>query len=293
MKDGTGPIIIMVIIALVLFGGSKGASKNGLFPVKEKTPVEKQTDIQKQITEAQKKVEALKKQIAAEEAKKYVSQYSGIVDLGISRTTTDPAKEYAIIRVSNKATTTIPVTGWKLKSVSSGVEVYIPKGTYLFFTGTINSEEDVYLQKNETLYLVTGISPNGSSFKTNKCSGYLSQFQTFTPRVSTQCPAPRNEDLSSIPKTVANEDCLDYINRMSSCRIQTKTLPVNWNYECTNFIYTKVNYPSCVNTHKNDKDFYKNEWHLYLKRSDKIWGKSHDNIILYDQFGKIVDEYKY
>jgi hypothetical protein len=92
---------------------------------------------------------------------------------------------------------------------------------------------------------------------------------------------------------VINDACFDYIESMGQCRIQTETLPLNWSHECTNFIYNKINYPSCVNTHKNDKDFYQKEWRVYLKRSEKIWKEKRETIILYDDHGKIVDTLKY
>lgn len=289
-KDDTiGIVILLSIIAISLFGGANGVSVNNNVT---KTPEQQKVDIQNQLNDAERKAEELKKQIAIEEANKNASIYKDIVDLSYISRSTDAKQEYAQIRV-NTTKQPINVTGWTLKSKSSGATIKIPKGTYIFFAGTPNSEEDIYLNTGDIMYLVTGISPNGASFKVNKCSGYLSQFQTFTPYLSTSCPQPRNEDLSSIPKTVNNDACLDYIDYFSSCRIQTETLPANWSYECTSFIYNKINYPSCVNTHKNDKDFYQNEWRVYLKRSERLWKDRREEIILYDSNGKIVDTLVY
>lgn len=285
-KDDTiGIVILLSIITIALFGGAKGVSVNNNV---SKTPEQQQWQIQQQLNEAERKAEELKKQIALEEANKNASVYKDIVDLSFVSRSNDPKQEYVQIRV-NTTKEPINVTGWRLTSKSSGQTVTIPKGTYLFFTGTTNTEENIYLNSGDVLYLVTGISPNGASFKVNKCSGYLSQFQNFTPYLSTYCPQPRNEDLSSIPKTVNNDACLDYIDFFPSCRIQTETLPANWSYECTSFIYNKINYPSCVNTHKGDKDFYLKEWRVYLKRSERVWKDRREEIVLYDNNGKIVD----
>jgi hypothetical protein len=289
-KDDTlGIVILLSIITIALFGGAKGVTVNNNI---SKTPEQQQWQIQQQLNEAERKTEELKKQVALEEANKNASVYKDIVDLSFVARSNDPKQEYAQIRV-NTTKEPINITGWKLTSKSSGQTVTIPKGTYLFFTGTTNTEENIYLNSGDVVYLVTGISPNGASFKVNKCSGYLSQFQSFTPYLSTYCPQPRNEDLSSIPKTVNNDACLDYIDYFPSCRIQTETLPANWSYECTSFIYNKINYPSCVNTHKGDKDFYQKEWRVYLKRSEKIWKDRREEIILYDNVGKIVDTLTY
>ena len=289
----TGILIFLGIIGIALFGGSKGASQKGLFSIPNPTPVQKQKNIEQQIKEAQTKVDKLKKDIQAEEARKTESQYKGKVTLAYVNRSKDPAQEYVVIRVNGNATTSILVTGWTLHSTNTGVTMTIPKATYLYFTRTINTENDIYLEPSDTLYLITGISPNGASFKLNKCSGYLTQFQTFVPYISNNCPAPRKEDLSSIKKIISNDACLDYIESFPSCRVQTKNLPVTWTYECTHFIYDKLNYPSCLNTHKGDKDFYQHEWRVYLKRSARVWKDRREEIILYDNLGKIVSTLTY
>ena len=289
-----GIIVLLGIVALALFGGARNSTP--LLPSTSSQPVsavQEQSNIQNEIRNTQVKTEELKKQIQIEQDKKTYSPYRDVVGLDYISRSDDPSKEHLAIRVSYNATGTIPVTGWVLKSKSSGVSVSIPKGTYLYFAGIVNSEENIVLLPNETLYIITGISPNGASFKLNKCSGYLEQFQTFTPYLGNNCPAPRTEDLSSIPKTSNNDACLDHINSMPSCRIQTTNVPSNWSYECMNFIYNQVNYPSCVSSHRNDSDFYGKEWRVYLKRSEKIWKDRYEHVTLYDNNGKIVDEITY
>ena len=290
MNNNTmGIMVIAVIIAIVLFGGTKNTGKGPT------TPEQKQGSIQQELNKTQNKVEELKKQVQAEEDKKTKSEYNGIVDLQAVRRSTDVNEEYLIIRTTSEAKS-VSISGWKIRSTASGATVTIPKAAYLFFAGTANSEQDIFLGKNELVYLTTGISPNGASFKLNKCSGYLAQFQNFSPYINGLCPIPNTEDLSSIPKTVNNDSCFNHIDSMSSCRIQTDPLPPGsskWSTECTDFIYKKINYPACVNAHKNDKDFYLREWRVYLKRSEPIWKYQREHIVLYDLNGKIVDELTY
>ena len=290
--DSIGIIIILGIIFIALFSGSKGASNNGLLSSGNVTPEQKQKNITKEIQQTQAKIDTLKKQIQTENDKKIQSIYKDMVTISYVNKSTNPSQEYVAIRVKNNATTTIPVTGWTLHSTNTGNTVTIPTGTYLFFMGT-KSDDDIYLNGGDTLYLITGISPNGTSFKINKCSGYLSQFQTFIPYINNICPDPRSEDLSSIPKIISNDACLDYINSFPRCKVETKNLPVNWTYECKHFINDTLSYPSCVNTHKNDKDFYQKEWRVYLKRNASIWKNRRENIILYDNLGKIVTTLTY
>lgn len=287
-----GILVILGIIGIGLSSGSKGAGINGLVSNGQMTPAQKQQNIAVEIQSLETQVNDLKKKVAEQEENKNTSIYKGKVSLSYVNRSTDPNQEYIVLRVNN-ATTTIPITGWTIKSLSSGTTITIPKATYLFFANTTNVEQDIYLTGNDTVYLVTGYSPNGASFKINKCSGYLNQFQTFIPYIGGSCPAPRDEDLSSIPNRVINDACLDYIQYFPSCRIQTTPLPQNWSTECYEFIYEKINYPSCVDTHKNDKDFYLNEWRVYLKRNDKIWKNSREEIVLYDKVGKVVSTLKY
>lgn len=287
-------VVLLGIIAIGLFGGSQGAGNNGLFSVQPATPVPNNVSVENQIRETQSKIDELQRQIKAEEEKKNASVYKGEITISSVNRSTISSQEYVTIKMKSGSSKVIPVTGWQIKSLSSGNSATIPKGTYLFFTGTVNSEEEIRLVGGDTLYLVTGPSPIGSNFKVNKCSGYLTQFQTFIPYINNICPAPRNEDLSSIPKRVINDACLDYIDYFPSCRIQTEPLPQTWSTECYNFIQNKINYPSCVNTHKNDVDFYQPEWRVYLRSSSPMWkANGKEAIVLYDNLGKVVDTIKY
>lgn len=295
MKDNFGFTVVLVILAVLMLGGTQGGV-GGILSPGPVTNEQKQADIQKQINDTQYKVDELKKQVALEEAKKYQSKYKDIVDLYYINHSTDVASEYIAIHVSYNTKEPVPVTGWTIKSLASGATVKIPQGTYLYFTGTINPEQDIFLAANDTMYLVTGISPNGASFKLNKCSGYLAQFQTFVPYIGGSCPSPRDENISAIPRTGYNDACFDFIDRMPACRIQNDPLPPGsqkWSAECTDFIYKKVNYPACIDAHRNDKDFYQNEWRVYLKRGETLWKNSREDIVLLDSEGKIVDEIKY
>ncbi len=293
-KDhGIGLLVLLGIISIALFGGSKGSGNNGLLSSGNATPEQKQTNIQQQINTTQYQIDTLQKQIQEENDKKTRSQYYGLVSIAYINRSTTPDQEYVALRVDYSATTSIPITGWTLKSTSSGNLVKIPKGNYLYFSGQVNSEENIYLNKGDTMYVVTGVSPIGLSFRSNKCSGYLGQFQTFVPYIGGSCPSPRNENLSSIPNGPNNDACFDYIDSFPNCRIQTDPLPANLSYECNTFIYKKINYASCIDTHKNDKDFYVPEWRVYLRHADHIWKDRRENIVLYDNLGKIVASLSY
>ncbi len=203
----------------------------------------------------------------------------------------DADSEYIEIQ-NNSDKYSVDITGFTLVSTSTNVSVTIPKTVKLYFTGMENIEENVILGPGEKAYVITGKSPIGYGMKINKCSGFLTQYNNFSPSFYTNCPAPRNEDISKIPKTVNNDICFDLIDSYPSCRIQSTPLSNNYSSECQDFIYKTINYPSCINNHKNDSDFWSNSWYVYLKRSDKLWKDRRETIILYDKSGNEISKIK-
>jgi hypothetical protein len=286
-----GLIVLLAIIAAAVFGGQKNVIQTQSGATAQ--PLTQPKTIDEQLADTQTKVTVLQQKIKAEEDAKTHSPYYGLVSVQFINRGNTPNYEYAVLHMSDYATTTVQISGFRLQSVASGQGVTIPNGVVLYWSGTINGQNLIILSPGDNVFLITGISPIGYNFKVNKCSGYLSQFQTFVPYLSTMCPAPRDENLSSIPRRIENNACLDYINSMPSCRQQINPLPTNFSYECTNFITTKLNYNSCISTHKDDKNFYQKEWRVYLGRSSTLWQSEREDIILYDANGKIVSELTY
>lgn len=291
-----GILIIVGVILAGLYGSSAKNTGSGIFSMgnagnENYAEQNRQYEIQQKLNEAQRQTEELKSKIAEEENKKIRSKYYGVISISYVSRSADPKYEYVMIR--NNGTTTIPITGWTVKSNASGQSVSIPQGTYLYFANSQNEKTNIYLSPNDILYLITGYSPIGVNFKINKCSGYLQQFQSYYPYLPSSCPLPKNENLSSIPRLVINDECLDYIESFPSCKIQTGDLPIKWSYECKNFITEKINYSSCINTHKNDKDFYQNEWRVYLERNLPIWKDRRETVTLYDNNSKVVSSVSY
>lgn len=294
MNSGVGILVLLGIIFIGLYGGQMNKN-GGLLRIPPIVPMATTTDDLRPVITTQPLLPT--KTPTTPTPTKVVdptkSKYASFISISSVNRYGDHNSEYIRLQTSSNTSTSVPITGWTIKSESSGRTVTIPKATYLFFADSQNAENDVVLGPNEIVYITTGYSPNGVSFKLNKCSGYLSQFLRWDPWLPGSCPAPKNEDTSSIPKTLNNDACFDYIDRMPSCRIQTSNVPANWSYECTNFIYTKINYPTCISTHKNDKDFYKGEWRIFLKRNEKLWKSSRESIVLIDEEGKIVSRYTY
>ena len=230
-----------------------------------------------------------------------VSSLKGTVTIGSVRTvspsgigtnfTNNADQEYVQIRATSDNSAPILLSGMTLKSQVSGQTAVIGNGAYLIFPGTVNSEEQIYLKPGETAYITTGRSPVGYSFRLNKCSGYLAQSQQYTPYISAECPYAKNEPLPPPPNGI-NDQCLDYLDSIPQCTI-TPNPPNSLSHECQVFITTKINYPQCIAGHKNDADFYRGEWRVFLGRSDPIWKTRREIVDLLDRSGKVVDSYTY
>ena len=128
--DYTGLIIILVIVGVGLLGGAK----NGINISSNNQNSGNQT-IEQQIQTAQGQVNDLKNQIQAEQDQKIRSKYYGKVKIQYVSRSNDPKYEYVALKFDDSATTTIPITGWQIKSLYSGTSVTIPYGTLLYFSG--------------------------------------------------------------------------------------------------------------------------------------------------------------
>lgn len=197
-----------------------------------------------------------------------------------------PDKEYIEIKASGRNEKPVFVTGWTLQN-AAGNKIQIGNASPLPYLSRINQENPLFLGANESAYLVTGRSPIGVSFRVNSCSGYLEQFQNFSPPLSLSCPSP----LDGIDTSALNLDqtCVDYINRTPRCTANTGSLPGNLSSSCMSFINSQINYNSCVDTHKNDSTFYKPEWRLFLKQSSEFLNNTKESVRLIDHGGKLVD----
>jgi len=291
MKDNPiGIIIILLIVAVGLTGGIKNSKFIGNSSPTSTSSPQKLSDpeIKARIQDAEYKKQDLERQLAIENERKNSSIYKDKILFNWGSSSSDPNFEYIEISANYNNTEPINITGWALTSTSTNQSVTIPKSTSLYFAGQANSEENVYLKPGERAYIITGRSPIGYGLRTNKCSGYLSQFNTFYPGLYSQCPSARNEDLSQIRRSPSNDNCFDLIDSYPTCRVQTEMLNNSYSSECQNFIKNKMTYPNCISVHKNDPDFWGSEWRVYLKRSEVLWKTRRETVILYDNTAKPV-----
>src|SRR3989338_1597539 len=196
--------------------------------------------------------------------------------LGSSGNSANPNVEYVGVIASPNNTHPINITGWRPKSAITGGETSIGQGTTLSYWGKVNFEQPIFLNPGERAIIVTGRSPVGVSFKLNSCTGFLEQFQNFAPKLPLQCPHPLEENYPTGLNGL-NDACVDYLKSFPRCAAHIKAIPVQFGGVCQDFIQT-ITYTGCLERHKNDSDFYKPEWRVFLKRDEELWKDRRETI---------------
>lgn len=254
-----------------------------------------QEELEEELNKAEEEALAIQERIKELEEEERQSPYFGLVTVSRGNAgASSEQTEYVTLQVSTRLDETISISGWNLYSEITGVSVFIPQVDELPILGNSPLLEPLRVEGGETIYVLTGSSPLGSSFRLNSCSGFLTQSNTYTPNIYSQCPDPINEmEL----KTVSNpngftRDCIDFVDRIPLCRSNTTDIPRDFSQACALFILD-INYNSCVEDNRYSTSFYKNEWRVYLRRGDEIWNNREEIIVLYDNNGKVVDTLSY
>lgn len=201
--------------------------------------------------------------------------------------------EYIEITVAQNASMPVDLSGWKLMSDASGNTSVIPEGTEVPRSGTINESQHIVLTPGTRAIIISGRSPIGASFRENKCIGYFSTFQTFSPSLPQNCPMPSDE-LASFYGTgyIRDSACIEYVKTLPRCQIAI-TPPIGASGVCQNFLVNYMNYNGCVEAHKKDSDFLGNTWRIYLGRSNSMWRTKNELVKLLDTGGNTVDAFGY
>ncbi|RJR12891.1 hypothetical protein C4585_02940 [Candidatus Parcubacteria bacterium] len=205
-----------------------------------------------------------------------------------------PNLEYVTLSAGWNNSSSIDITGWSLQSALSGVRAFIPRGASLFILGTVNTQTNIQLSPGDSVVVSSGNSPLGTSFRENLCTGYLNQFQTFTPRLPERCP----QSHESVSLTAENlqaygEACIDFARSLPACVAPLNDFPANSSPQCVNFVASKLSYNGCVDTYRYRSDFSGDSWRVFLNSTRELWRNTHDAIRLLDAEGKTVDAITY
>lgn len=203
----------------------------------------------------------------------------------------NPDQEYIDITYSGGAPLDAPeavnISAWTVSNKRGG-SFTVGVTTNLPGVSSFQNQDQLILKKGGTVHIVTGRSPLGVNFRLNICEPYFNQFHTFTPRISVSCPSPSREP----GRDNLNDQCYQFVTRLTSCQAPF-SLPLNLNNECRDFINTNANYNGCVNNHKYDSNFYRNEWWAYLNQPLHIWSDIRDAIILRNERGVAIASLSY
>ena len=201
--------------------------------------------------------------------------------------------EYVEITATGANTAPVNLAGWSLQSALTGVRTPIPRGADLFILGNLNTQKDIYLNPGAGAIVSSGISPVGTSFRENTCTGYLTGLQTFAPPLSGSCPSP-SESLPLTPDNLRTygDACYDFVQDLPPCVFPRET-PANIAPACRIFLMNNISYNGCVQNYQYKSSFSRDSWRIYLGASRELWRNSHDIIRLLDGEGRTVDVISY
>jgi hypothetical protein len=215
-------------------------------------------------------------------ARKYVS-----LSLKNARSSRDPNSEYIQIAYSSSATDPINISNWTVSNIR-GESFRLGQITKLPGITTTPNQDQLIISKGSRVNVITGRSPQGESFRANKCMSYLNQFKKFVPSLPGSCPAPNKEP----GQEGLTDTCYTYVKNLSSCRMPTSP-PFYIDNQCREFITKIASYNACITNHKNDTDFYLNDYWVYLDRPTQLWSDIRETITLKNERGEIVKTYSY
>ncbi len=203
----------------------------------------------------------------------------------------NPVTEYVAIQTSSALPGSITLTGWYIQD-SNGTRAPIGLASSALSQGTVNTTVPVTMNPGSVAYITAGPSPVGVSFRTNICSGYLAQFQSFVPPLRHQCPSPSEELYSVAAGNQVSQACSDFVASIPACSVVNGGFPSGVSGGCQNFVETTLTYNGCAARHESDPGFYQGEWRIYLGSAQPLWG-THGTITLLDQNGNKVASANY
>lgn len=200
-------------------------------------------------------------------------------------------KKPAITLSANGITEGVNVTNWVILS-NRRITGVIPQGVRDYNPRIGALRENIVLEPRGTAYLYTpaiGSSPIGYSFRENECVGYLNNRYQFASQLPRECPRIQRDDIVSF-----SGKCQSLLLSLPICGElsgeKRSTIPPD-DSACFRFV-DSLTYDGCYTKHRNDGDFFSNQWHVWLTGAVQL-DPLHDRILLFDRSGLLVDEYIY
>ena len=149
--------------------------------------------------------------------------------------------------------------GWTIKI--GELNYNIDKAVIDYIHGEINDEEIISMWPNDKMYISLSNSPIGYSFLVNKCSGYLGQFQEYSPPLIKACPNYSNN---------IDNECQYLIPSLENCAYPQEN-EIKSNDNCYIRILDIANYNSCYYAnYLSGNNFYGNEWRIFTGSIEEL-----------------------
>lgn len=193
------------------------------------------------------------------------------------------------VRTNYTLSAPIDITGWSVKSNTGNL--LIPGAVSDFNPSSLNQIGDIVLKSGDYVNFYSNFNPIGISFRLNVCTGYLNNTYKFNP------PLPKNCPTMYKPSEIATFSgaCQNLIKSLGGCSTPSadkiNSVPGPNDAECR-AVLNRFNYGGCYNYHRNDANFFSNEWDVWIMNQMNFdW--SHDRLLLFDRNNLLVDQYIY
>ncbi len=175
----------------------------------------------------------------------------------------------------------IDVTGWYLKANHGGW--FVPQAVNIYEPNGLATPTDIFLGRGETLSMYSGVSPVGTNFRLNLCTGYLNNDRKFVPTLPRQCPGADTATLRNF-----SSQCQDYVpSAVSGCKVPKSVPPVPYYDDgCRNYL-KNFTFQGCFNLYRSEPNFLSKEWRAWMGTT--FVDARHDRVFLLDKNGFVVD----
>jgi hypothetical protein len=225
------------------------------------------------------------------------SPYQDLVQLRTGNVyTKNPAEEYLVLSANRNNTASINISDWYLESLVTENRAALPRGVLIPTSRRAGRVSNILLKPGENAYLISDDSPNNMSFHENVCTGYFTEFHSFSPNLRLACPYPRDEMTEFANIDLDNDDCYDFVETLNSCRTVDEDLidAEDLSRRCELFVRDELTYKGCLANHGTEPLFDNvGGWHVYLDRRTDLWREKREIIRLMDERGRVIDVIEY
>lgn len=177
----------------------------------------------------------------------------------------------------------IDISGWTVRGRQGAFTIPRAQKVYSFS----GQESDIILAPWDQVHIYSGFGAKGN-FQLTKCMGYLEDAAPFIPSVPRDCPYISRSEVDRF-----SGPCQQYALSLRVCEIPSDNPPVPVEDSVCREFLRNLNYNGCIAQHRNDPDFFENDWRVWVNNQMNFFDPVYDKVQLLDLKGNIVDEYIY